>query len=74
MLATKWLELKGVSGYRRIRFSQPDWSRIGAVELGVDQSTYGPTATLRNTLEIANAQLEQIISELEQAQALAAVL
>jgi photosystem II stability/assembly factor-like uncharacterized protein len=49
-------------------------SRLSVVDLGVYHSTYGPTATLRNTLEIANAQLEQIQSELEEAQAEAAAL
>lgn len=49
-------------------------SRLSVVDLGVYHSTYGPTATLRNTLEIANAQLEQIKSELEEAQAEAAAL
>ena len=49
-------------------------SRLSAVELGVYQSTYGPTATLSRTLEIADAQLEQIRSDLEEAQAEAAAL
>ena len=49
-------------------------SRLSAVDLGVYHSTYGPTATLRTTLQIANAQLEQIKSDLEEAQDEAAVL
>lgn len=49
-------------------------SRLSAVDLGVYQSTYGPTATLLRTLEIADAQLEQITSDLEEAQAEAAAL
>jgi hypothetical protein len=49
-------------------------SRLSLVELGVYHSTYGPTTTLRMTLEIANAQLEQIKSDLEEAQAEAAAL
>jgi hypothetical protein len=49
-------------------------SRLSAVELGVYQSTYGPTATLRETLEIANAQLREIQSDLEEARAEAVAL
>ena len=49
-------------------------SRLFAVELGVYHSTYGPTATLRKTLEIANSQLRQIKSDLEEARAEAAAL
>ena len=49
-------------------------SRLSAVDLGVYHSTYGPTATLRKTLEIANTQLEQIKSDLEEAQAEGAAL
>lgn len=49
-------------------------SRLSAVDLGVYHSTYGPTATLRTTLEIADAQLEQIKSDLEEAQSEAAAL
>jgi hypothetical protein len=49
-------------------------SRLSSVDLGVYHSTYGPTTTLRKTLEIANAQLEQIKSDLEEAQAEAAAL
>jgi hypothetical protein len=37
-------------------------------------STYGPTPTHRRTLEIANAQLEQIKSALEELQAESAAL
>ena len=49
-------------------------SRLSVVDLGVYHSTYGPTATLRKTLEIANAQLEQIKSDLEEARAEGAAL
>ena len=49
-------------------------SRLSAVELGVYQSTYGPTATLRKTLEIADAQLREIQSDLEEARAEATAL
>ncbi len=49
-------------------------SRLSAVDLGVYHSTYGPTATHRRTLEIANAQLRQIKSDLEEARAEAAAL
>ena len=49
-------------------------SRLSAVELGVYQSTYGPTATLRKTLEIADAQLREIKSDLEEARAEATAL
>lgn len=49
-------------------------SRLFSVELGVSESTYGPTATHRKTLEIVNAQLRQIKSDLTQASAEAATL
>ncbi len=49
-------------------------SRLSAVELGLESSTYGPTPTHRKTLEIANAQLQQITSDLEAARAEAAAL
>ena len=49
-------------------------SRLSAVELGLGNSTYGPTPTHRKTLEIAKAQLEQITSDLEAARAEAAAL
>jgi hypothetical protein len=49
-------------------------SRLNAVELGIYASTYGPTATLRMTLELANDQLQQIRSELANARADAAAL
>lgn len=49
-------------------------SRLSAVELGLVSSTYGPTPTHRRTLEIANAQLEQIKADLEEARAEAAAL
>jgi hypothetical protein len=42
--------------------------------LGVYKSTYGPTDTLKRTLEIANAQIQQIKSELKKARADAATL
>jgi len=49
-------------------------SRLSAVELGLESSTYGPTPTHRKTLEIANAQLQQITSDLESARAEATAL
>ena len=49
-------------------------SRLSAVELGVSESTYGPTATHRKTLEIANVQLRKIKSDLEEASVEAAAL
>ncbi len=49
-------------------------SRLWAVELGVYHSTYGPTATHRRTLEIADTQLREIKSDLEEASAEAAAL
>ncbi len=49
-------------------------SRLSAVRLGVESSTYGPTSTHRKTLEIANAQLQQIKSDLEEARVEAAAL
>jgi len=49
-------------------------SRLWAVELGLDQSTYGPTPTLRKTLEIADSELREIKSDLEEARAEAAAL
>ena len=49
-------------------------SRLWAVELGLYHSTYGPTPTHRKTLEIANAQIRQIRSDLEEARAEAATL
>jgi hypothetical protein len=42
--------------------------------LGVYHSTYGPTATHRRTLEIADTQLREIKSDLEEASAEAAAL
>jgi hypothetical protein len=49
-------------------------SRLNSVELGVYSSTYGPTATLRKTLEIVDAQLQQVKIDLQKARAEAAVL
>lgn len=49
-------------------------SRLNSVELGVYSSTYGPTVTLRKTLEIVNTQLQQIKSDLEKARADTAAL
>jgi hypothetical protein len=49
-------------------------SRLSAVDLGVYHSTYGPTVTHRKTLEFANAQLQQIKTDLEAARAEAAAL
>ena len=49
-------------------------SRLGAVELGLVSSTYGPTPTHEMALEIAVAQLQQIKSDLEAARAEAAAL
>lgn len=49
-------------------------SRLSFVRLGVYRSTYGPTDTLIRTLEIANAQIQQIKSDLEKARAEAATL
>jgi hypothetical protein len=49
-------------------------SRLNSVELGVYSSTYGPTATLRKTLEIVDAQLQQIKSDLDKARVEAAAL
>jgi hypothetical protein len=49
-------------------------SRLFSVELGVSQSTYGPTATHRKTLKIVNAQLRQIEIKLAEAQAQAVAL
>ena len=49
-------------------------SRLYAVELGVYQSTYGPTHTLRETLEIANDDIQKIKIKLETARAEAAKL
>ncbi len=42
-------------------------SRLFAVQRGVQGSTYGPTPTHRQTLQIANAQLEQIKAGLDEA-------
>jgi photosystem II stability/assembly factor-like uncharacterized protein len=49
-------------------------SRLNSVELGVYSSTYGPTATLRKSLEIVDAQLQQIKSDLDKARVEAAAL
>jgi len=49
-------------------------SRLSAVKLGLESSTYGPTPTHRKALEIANAQLQRITSDLEAARAEAAAL
>ncbi len=49
-------------------------SRLFAVQRGVQNSTYGPTPTHRKSLEIADAQLQQIKSELEEARAESAAL
>jgi hypothetical protein len=49
-------------------------SRLSSVELGVVQSTYGPTATHRMSLEIVSSQLRQIKMDLATARAEAAVL
>jgi len=49
-------------------------SRLWAVELGLYHSTYGPTPTHRKTLKIADAQLRQIKSDLEEARAEATAL
>lgn len=49
-------------------------SRLSAIELGIYHSTYGPTVTHLKTLEIANAQLQQIKSDLEEVRAAAAAL
>jgi hypothetical protein len=49
-------------------------SRLSDVELGLVSSTYGPTPTHRRTLEIANGQLQQIRSDLEQMRAEVAAL
>jgi hypothetical protein len=49
-------------------------SRLLSVELGVVQSTYGPTVTHRKSLDIVSAQLRQIRKDLTKARAEAAVL
>ena len=49
-------------------------SRLSFVSLGVYKSTYGPTDTLKRTLEIVNAQILEIKSDLEKARADAATL
>ncbi len=49
-------------------------SRLNFVSLGVYKSTYGPTDTLKRTLEIANAQILEIKTELKKARADAATL
>ena len=49
-------------------------SRLKFVELGVYKSTYGPTDTLRRTLEIVKTQLRQIKSDLAKARIEAAAL
>ncbi len=49
-------------------------SRLNSVELGVYRSTDGPTDTMRRTLEIVNAQILEIKSDLEKARADAATL
>jgi len=40
-------------------------SRLFAVELGLEKSTYGPTPTHRKSLEIAKTQLQKLKSELQ---------
>jgi photosystem II stability/assembly factor-like uncharacterized protein len=42
-------------------------SRLNSVELGVYSSTYGPTATLKMSLEIVDAELQQVKNDLEKA-------
>jgi hypothetical protein len=49
-------------------------SRLLSVELGVVQSTYGPTATHRKSLEIVSTQLRQIKIDLTKLRAEAADL
>jgi hypothetical protein len=49
-------------------------SRLFSVQLGVARSTYGPTATHRKSLDIANAQLRQIKNALAEARAEATAL
>jgi photosystem II stability/assembly factor-like uncharacterized protein len=49
-------------------------SRLNSVELGVYRSTDGPTDTMRRTLEIVNAQIQKIKSDLKKARADAAIL
>ncbi|HSR67272.1 MAG TPA: glycosyl hydrolase [Acidobacteriota bacterium] len=49
-------------------------SRLFAVQRGIERSTYGPTATHRQQLEIINNQLEQIKSDLESARSQADAL
>jgi hypothetical protein len=49
-------------------------SRLNAVELGIYGSTYGPTATHRMTLGLANDELQQITSRLAIARSDAATL
>jgi hypothetical protein len=49
-------------------------SRLFSVQLGVARSTYGPTATHRETLGIVNAQLREIKKALAEARAEAAAL
>ncbi len=49
-------------------------SRLFAVQRGLQGSTYGPTTTHRTTLQLANAQLQQIKGGLEEAIAEAAAL
>jgi photosystem II stability/assembly factor-like uncharacterized protein len=49
-------------------------SRLNSVVLGVYRSTDGPTDTMRRTLEIVNAQIQKIKSDLKKARADAAIL
>lgn len=49
-------------------------NRLNAVELGIYGSTYGPTATHRMTLDLANDQLQQVRSRLAKARGDAAAL
>ncbi len=49
-------------------------SRLDSVELGAYRSTYGPTDTMRRSLEIVNAQFQKIKSDLKKARADAATL
>jgi len=49
-------------------------SRLFSVELGVGQSTYGPTATHRRTLEIVDTQLRKVKNDLAKARGEAAAL
>ncbi len=40
-------------------------SRMSSLELGLGESTYGPTQTHRRTLEIVSTDLKQITSDLD---------